>query len=317
MTNTAVNTHTTANTTTGTTDAAATPDTATGDRLLIGGDLPVRRIGFGAMRLADGPGAPTGAQAPVWTAPADRAAAVALLRRAVEAGVDLIDTADAYALGANEELVAEALSPYRDGVVVATKVGVVRSGPTEWVPLGHPAYLRQQAELSLRRLRVDRIDLLHLHRIDPAYPLEDQIGALRQLQEEGKVRHIGLSEVTVEQIREASRIAPIASVQNLYNLATRDHEEVVDHTAERGIAFLPFFPIAMGAHAAPDGPLAAVARELGATPAQTALAWLLRRSPTMLPIPGTTSAAHLVENVAAARLALTEEQFARIAAVSS
>ncbi|WP_329115867.1 aldo/keto reductase [Streptomyces sp. NBC_01465] len=278
----------------------------------LGGDLPVRRIGYGTMRLADGPGAPTGAEAPIWTAPADRDAAIALLRTAVEAGVNLIDTADAYALGAGEELIADALHPYRDGVVVATKVGVVRPGPTEWVPLGHPAYLRQQAELSLRRLRTDRIDLLHLHRIDPNYPLAEQIGALKQLQEEGKVRHIGLSEVTVEQIEEAETIAPVASVQNLYNLATRDHEAVVDHTAAKGIAFLPFFPVAMGAHTGPDSPVAAVAKEIGATPSQTALAWLLHRSPTVVPIPGTSSAAHLRENAGALQVTLTEDQFRRL-----
>ncbi|MEU5978278.1 aldo/keto reductase [Streptomyces sp. NPDC047315] len=279
----------------------------------IGGDLPVRRIGFGTMRLADGPGAPTGAKAPVWTAPSDRPAAIALLRRAVELGVRLVDTADAYALGAGEELVAEALHPYGDEVAVATKVGVLRPGPTEWVPLGHPAYLRQQAELSLRRLRTDRIDLLHLHRIDPAFPLAEQIGALRRLREEGKVRHIGLSEVSVEQLVEAERIAPIASVQNLYNLAARDHEAVVDHTAARGIAFLPFFPIAMGDHAGADGLLAAVAKDIGATPSQTALAWLLHRSPTMIPIPGTSSLAHLRENTEALAIRLTDEQFTRIA----
>ncbi|WP_199550513.1 aldo/keto reductase [Streptomyces sp. N35] len=282
----------------------------------IGGDLPVRRIGYGAMRLADAPGDPTGPEARIWTAPADRDAAIALLRTAVEQGVQLIDTADAYALGAGEELIAEALHPYRDDLVIATKVGVVRPSPTEWVPLGHPAYLRQQTELSLRRLRTDRIDLLQLHRLDPAYPVAEQLGALKQLQEEGKVRHIGLSEVTVEQIREAQETASVASVQNLYNLATRDHEDVVTYTAGQGIAFIPFFPVAMGAHAAPGGPLDTIARELGATAAQTALAWLLHRSPTVLPIPGTTSAAHLAENTGALEVALDDEQFARIGAAT-
>jgi aryl-alcohol dehydrogenase-like predicted oxidoreductase len=278
----------------------------------IGGDLEVRRIGYGAMRLANAPHERSGTTAPIWTAPTDRADAVRLLRRAAELGVNLFDTADAYALGANEELLAEALHPYRDGVVIATKAGVLRPSPTEWITHGHPAYLRQQAELSLRRLRTDRIDLFQLHRVDPDYPLEDQIGALRRLQEEGKVRHIGLSEVSVEELTAASAIAPIASVQNVYNLAARGHDPVIDHTAGAGIAFLPYFPVAMGAHAADDGPLAAVAAELGATRAQTALAWLLHRAPNVVPIPGTSSPAHLAENTAALALALGEEQFKRI-----
>ncbi|WP_327356806.1 aldo/keto reductase [Streptomyces sp. NBC_01304] len=283
----------------------------------LGGDLPVRRVGYGTMRLADAPGGPTGAEAHIWTAPADRQAAISVLRSAVELGVNLIDTADAYALGAGEELIAEALHPYREDLVIATKVGVLRPSPTEWVPLGHPAYLRQQAELSLRRLRTDRIDLLQLHRLDPDFPIADQVGALKQLQEEGKVRHIGLSEVTAPQLAEAERTAPIASVQNLYNLAARDHEDVVEYAAGRGIAFIPFFPIAMGAHAGPDSPLAEVAREAGATPSQIALAWLLHRSPTILPIPGTTSPAHLAENTAALDVTLTDEQFARISAATA
>ncbi|GAA3910949.1 aldo/keto reductase [Streptomyces gulbargensis] len=278
----------------------------------LGGDLPVRRVGYGAMRLADGPDDPRGPEARIWTAPADRAAAVKLLQTAAEAGVTLFDTADAYALGAGEDLLAEALRPYGDEVAVATKVGVVRPSPTEWVPLGHPAYLRQQAELSLRRLRTERIDLLYLHRIDENYPLAEQVGALRLLQEEGKVRHIGLSEVTVAQLEEAEAVAPVAAVQNLYNLADRGHEAVLDHTAGRGIAFVPFFPIAMGGHAGPDGPVAAVAREVGATPSQTALAWLLHRAPHVLPIPGTTSERHLRENLGALGVRLTPEQFARL-----
>ncbi|MBF6237329.1 aldo/keto reductase [Nocardia otitidiscaviarum] len=283
----------------------------------LGGDLRVNRIGFGTMRLAAPPEPDVDpGMGRIWRAPADRDAAVAVLRRAVELGANLIDTADSYALGENEELVAAALRPYREDVVVATKVGVVRPGPLEWVPLGHPAYLRQQAELSLRRLGLDRIDLLQLHRIDPNFPLAEQIGALKQLVDEGKVRHIGLSEASVAQLREAAAITPIASVQNLYNLGDRHHEDVVDYTAAQGIAFIPFFPVAMGAHAAPDGPVAAVAAEVGATPAQTALAWLLRRSPTVLPIPGTTSLAHLEENLAAARVTLNDEQFERLSAVA-
>lgn len=286
-------------------------DTTADQVFSLGGELPVRRIGFGTMRLTDERPADPSA-APVWRGPADRDGALAVLRAAVDLGVDLIDTADAYALGESEELVAEALHPYREGVVVATKVGVVRPAPDAWVPLGHPAYLRQQAELALRRLRVDRLDLLQLHRIDPEYPLADQIGALAQLRDEGKVRHIGLSEATAEQLREADAITPIASVQNMYNLGFRQHEAVLDYATERGIAFIPFFPVAMGAHAGPDGPVAEIAREVGATPAQTALAWLLHRSPVVLPIPGTTSAAHLRENVEALEVRLNAEQFARL-----
>ncbi|WP_436771764.1 aldo/keto reductase [Yinghuangia sp. YIM S09857] len=282
----------------------------------LGGDLTIRRIGFGAMRLADGPERPPDpAAAPIWRPPADRAAAVAVLRKAVELGVNLVDTADAYALGGNEELVAEALHPYGDSVSIATKVGVVRPAPDAWIPLGHPAYLRQQAELALRRLRVERLDLLYLHRLDPAYPVAEQVGALGQLREEGKVRHIGLSEVAVDQLREAAETAPIAAVQNLYNLATRGHDDVVDYAAGHGIAFVPFFPIAMGAHAGPDGPVAEVAREIGATPAQTALAWLLRRTDTVVPIPGTSSEGHLRENIAALEVALDDDQFARLSAL--
>ncbi|GAB2633352.1 aldo/keto reductase [Nocardia goodfellowii] len=289
-----------------------------GTSFLLGGELKVSRIGYGAMRLAAAPepGAEPG-PAHIWRAPVDREAARAVLRTAVESGVNLIDTADAYALGENEELVAEALHPYRDGVVIATKVGLARPAPAEWVPVGNPAYLRQQAELSLRRLKLDRIDLLQLHRIDPSVPLADQIGALRQLREEGKVRHIGLSEVTVQQLREAEAITPIASVQNMYNLAERGHEAVVDYAAEHDIAFIPFFPVAGGGHAGSDSPVAAVAKEIGATPAQTALAWLLRRSPTILPIPGTTSLAHLAENLAAGEVRLSDEQFERLSALAS
>ncbi|MFB7716467.1 aldo/keto reductase [Nocardia sp. NPDC056100] len=283
----------------------------------LGGSLPVNRIGYGTMRLAAAPepGYDAG-MGHIWRAPADREAAIAVLRRAVELGVNLIDTADSYALGENEELVAEALHPYRDDVVIATKVGVVRPSPTEWVPLGHPAYLRQQAELGLRRLKLDHIDLLQLHRVDPHVPLEDQIGALRQLVDEGKVRHIGLSEVGVDELRAAQEITPITSVQNMYNLGARQHEDVVDYTAAQGIAFIPFFPVAMGAHAAADGPLAAVAAELGATTAQTSLAWLLRRADNILPIPGTTSIAHLEENIAATAVRLSDAQFERLSAIA-
>ncbi len=270
----------------------------------IGGDLPVTRIGFGAMRLAD---------ADIWHGPADRAGAVAVLRRAVELGANVIDTADVYALGDNERLIAEALHPYADGLVIATKAGEVRPSPADWIPLGRPEYLRQQAELSLRRLRLERIALFYLHRVDPAVPLADQVGALKELQDEGKIRHIGLSEVTVDQIREAQRVAPIAAVQNHYNLAERHHEAVLDYAEEQGIAFFPFFPIAIGRHAAGEGVPAEVAREVGATPAQVALAWLLHRSKVIVPIPGTSSIAHLEENMRALDVRLSEEQIERLA----
>ncbi|MBB2910854.1 aryl-alcohol dehydrogenase-like predicted oxidoreductase [Streptosporangium becharense] len=269
------------------------------ETLLLGGDLPVRRLGFGAMRL-------TGPEA--WGPPADRQAAVAVVRRAVELGVTFIDTADAYGPGISEEIIAEALHPYPDGVVVATKAGQSRPSQAEWKPLGRPEYLRQQAELSLRRLRVERLDLFQLHRVDPQVPLADQVGALKQLQDQGKIRHIGLSEVTVAQIKQARDIADIVSVQNRYNLTARGYEEVLHHCAREGIAFIPWEPIADGAHAEAGGPLAALARDLGATPAQLSLAWLLHHSPALLPIPGTSRVSHLEENLAAADIELTPEQ---------
>ncbi|WP_214404959.1 aldo/keto reductase [Pseudonocardia lacus] len=264
--------------------------------LTIGGDLPVHRLGFGAMRLTGGP---------------DRATGIATARRAVELGVTLIDTADSYDLGQNEELLAEALHPYPAGVVVATKGGQVNLG-RQWIPLGRPEYLRQQAELSLRRLRVERIDLYQLHRVDPTVPLADQVGALRLLQEQGKVRHIGLSEVGLAQLVEAERIAPIAAVQNRYNLADRASEDVLEHCTRRGIAFLPWLPVAPLVRGG-AGAVDAVAARLGATPAQVSLAWLLHRSPVVAPIPGTSSMAHLEENVAAAGLTLDEQDMAELA----
>jgi pyridoxine 4-dehydrogenase len=263
----------------------------------LGGDLPVHRLGFGAMRLTGDPDR------------LDRAGAVAIARRAVELGVSFLDTADSYDLGDNERLLAEALHPYRPGVVVATKGGQVNLGH-DWIPLGRPEYLRQQAELSLRRLRLDRIDLYQLHRVDPAVPLADQVGALRRLQDEGKVRHVGLSEVSVEQLVEAERITPIAAVQNRYNLAHRGSEDVLAHCERRGIAFVPWLPVAPVTAAGPGDPVSAVAARLGATRAQVALAWLLHRSPVVVPIPGTSSRAHLEENVAAADLRLTTADLA-------
>lgn len=258
--------------------------------ITLGKDLHVHRLGFGAMRL-------TGE--PAWL---DRATAKAIARRAVELGVTFIDTADSYDFGDNEELLAEALHPYPPDVVIATKGGQINLG-RRWIPLGRPEYLRQQAELSLRRLRRDHLDLYQLHRIDPALPLADQIGALRVLQEEGKVRYVGLSEVTVPQIEEAETITPIVSVQNRYNLTDRASEDVLDHCEHRGIAFIPWFPVAPLTRSA-HGPLDAIAARLGVSRTQVALAWLLHRSPVMVPIPGTSSLAHLEENVAAAAIDL-------------
>lgn len=296
-----------------------TPDTTASaeESFLLGGELPVRRIGLGTMRLTDATGDGTQAGAHIWRAPADPSAAIALLRHAVDAGVQLIDTADAYALGQSEELIAQALHPYPAGVVIATKIGNLRPSPTEWVPLGHPGYLKQQAELSLRRLRVETIDLLQLHRLDPAYPIADQVGALAELRERGKVKHIGLSEVTVAQLEDARQVTPIAAVQNLYNLTARDHDPVIDHTAAAGIAFIPFFPLAIGEHTRAVGVVQQVATELGAPPGQVALAWLLHRAANVLPIPGTTDIAHLDQNLAAAGVRLTPEQYERIATAPS
>jgi pyridoxine 4-dehydrogenase len=268
----------------------------------IGGDLPVFRLGFGAMRL-------TGAPAML-----DRATAISIARRAVDIGVNFIDTADSYDLGQNEELLAEALHPYPSGLVIATKGGQVNIGRA-WIPLGRPEYLRQQAELSLRRLRVDHIDLYQLHRIDPAVPLADQIGALRLLQDEGKVRHVGLSEVSTGQLAEARKITPIASVQNRYNLTDRASEDVLRYCEQHGVAFIPWLPVAPIATATATGPLAAAARRLDATPAQVALAWLLRHSSSMVPIPGTASRAHLEENVAAAALSLSADDYAQLTGI--
>jgi aryl-alcohol dehydrogenase-like predicted oxidoreductase len=269
----------------------------------IGGDQPVVRLGYGSMRLT-GPG--------IWGEPADHDEAIRVLRRAVELGVNLIDTADSYGPYVAEELIREALHPYPDDLVIATKAGLVRTGPGEWHSVGRPEYLRQEAEMSMRRLGVERIDVFQLHRVDPDVPLEEQVGVFAELQREGKVRHVGLSNVSVEQIRRAQAIAPIATVQNRYNLADRASEDVLDYCAAEGIGFIPWFPMATGALARPGGPLDAVAQDTGATPAQLALAWLLRRAPVVLPIPGTSSVAHLEDNVGGAGVRLDDEQFAAL-----
>ncbi|HEX8095550.1 aldo/keto reductase [Jatrophihabitans sp.] len=263
----------------------------------------VHRLGFGAMRIT-GPG--------IWGEPADRAECVAVLRRAVELGVDFIDTADSYGPGISEEIIAEALHPYADDVLIATKAGLTRQGPDQWTPVGRPAYLRQQAELSLRRLRLERIELFQLHRIDAEVPLADQVGELKALQDEGKVGAIGLSEVSVAQIEEAREVADIATVQNLYNLTNRQSEDVLRYCEAEGIGFIPWFPIAAGDLAGPGGPVDHVVQATGATPSQVALAWLLARSPVMLPIPGTSKLSHLEENLGGAGLRLSDEQVAEL-----
>jgi pyridoxine 4-dehydrogenase len=263
----------------------------------IGGDLPVHRLGFGAMQLT-GPG--------VWGEPDNRAEAIAVLRRAIELGVNLIDTADSYGPYVSEELIREALHPYPKGLVIATKAGLARTGPSRWIPLGRPEYLRQACEMSLRRLGVERIDLFQLHRIDPKVPADDQFGVLRDLQKEGKIRHVGLSEINVAEIEAARRIVPIATVQNQYNLAYRNSEDVLDYCTRKSIGFIPWFPLATGDLAKPHGALIKIAKVLGATPAQVALAWLLKKSPVMLPIPGTSKVKHLEENAAAAFINLDD-----------
>jgi pyridoxine 4-dehydrogenase len=264
---------------------------------VIGDDLPIHRLGFGTMQLT-GPG--------VWGEPADRAEALAVLRRAVELGINLIDTADSYGPYVAEELIHEALHPYPAGLVIATKAGLLRTGPNQWVPLGRPAYLRQECEMSLRRLRVERIDLFQLHRIDPTVPADDQFGLLRELQKEGKIRHVGLSEVAVADIEAARRIIPIVTVQNRYNLVDRGSEAVLDYCTRENIGFIPWFPLATGNLAKAGGKLALVVERLGARPAQVAIAWLLRKSPVMLPIPGTSKVKHLEENTTAALLELDD-----------
>jgi len=285
------------------TDSKATPAAAS-DTFKIGGDLPVHRLGFGAMRIT-GRG--------VWGEPRDPAEARRLLRRVVELGITLIDTADAYGPEVSERLIAEALHPYSPELVIATKGGLTRSGPEQWAPVGRPEYLRQCVEMSLRRLRVDRIDLYQLHRIDPKVPAAESLGALKELQQAGKIRHIGLSEVSVKEIEQARKTVAIVSVQNLYNLGNRQSEAVLDYCAKHSLGFIPWFPLAAGDMARPGSALDRVARHHGATVAQLALAWLLQRSPVMLPIPGTSSLTHLEENQGAAALRLSGREWSEIA----
>jgi pyridoxine 4-dehydrogenase len=263
------------------------------------GDKTVFRLGYGAMQIT-GKG--------VWGPPKDHAESIRVLKRTVELGVNLIDTADSYGPYVSEELIKEALHPYKADVVIATKAGLTRTGPGQWHPVGRPEYLRQECEMSLRRLGLDVIDLFQLHRIDPKVPADEQFGLLRDLQKEGKVRHVGLSEVSVDNIKAARMIVPIATVQNKYNLTDRASEAVLTYCTAEGIGFIPWFPIASGKLAETGGPVDRAAKADHATPAQVALAWLLAKSPMMLPIPGTSTVKHLEENCAAAGVRLTESQ---------
>ncbi len=271
----------------------------------LGGDLTVHRLGYGAMRLT-GRG--------IWGDPPDRDVARQVLRRARDLGVDFIDTADSYGPFVSEDLIREALHPYAQGMVIATKGGLTRTGPDQWPVLGRPEYLRQCVEMSLRRLGVEQIDLWQLHRIDPAVPREDQFATMRELQDAGKIRHLGLSEVTVEEIEAARQVFDVVSVQNLYNLTNRQSEPQLEYCEANGIAFIPWFPVASGGLARPGGVLDVISKETGHTAAQLALAWLLRRSPVILPIPGTGSVAHLEENCASVDVALSDEQYEALTA---
>lgn len=268
----------------------------------------MHRLGFGAMRIT-GEG--------VWGDPADPAECLAVLRRAIELGINFIDTADSYGPFVSERLIAEALHPYPDDLIIATKAGLRRPGPDEWESDGRPKHLRERCEGSLQRLKLERIDLFQLHRIDTKVPMEDQIGTLLELREEGKIRHIGLSEVTIKQIAAAREIAPIATVQNRYNLSDRGSEAVLAYCTRENIGFIPWFPLATGKLARPGGPVARAAERLGAQPSQVALAWLLRKSPVVLPIPGTSKVAHLESNTEAALLELDEALMEELAEVGS
>jgi pyridoxine 4-dehydrogenase len=266
---------------------------------LIGNNLRVTRLGFGSMRITG-----TG----IWGEPADRAEAIRVLRRAVDLGVNFIDTADSYGPGVSEAIIAEALRPYPAGLVIATKGGFDRPGPNQWIENGTPEHLQSACEGSLRRLHLERIDLYQLHRIDPKVPAEDQLGTLKDLQVQGKIKHIGLSEVSVRQIEHARTIVPVVSVQNRYSIADRGSEDVLEYCEKEKIGFIPWFPLAAGRVSGAEGPVSRVAARIKASPAQVALAWLLARSPVMLPIPGTSRVAHLEENVAAAGLKIDDSK---------
>jgi aryl-alcohol dehydrogenase-like predicted oxidoreductase len=266
----------------------------------LGGDLTINRIGYGAMRIT-GEG--------IWGPPKDHAGAIKVLQKAVELGVNFIDTADSYGPYISEELIAEALAPYKSGLVIATKAGLVRTGPNKWLPVGRPEYLEQQVHMSLRRLKTDVLDLWQLHRIDPKVPVEESLAPILKLQKEGKIKHIGLSEVTPEEIERARKVATIVSVQNEYNIGQRKSEATLEYCEKHNIAFIPWFPVAAGKLANPGGPLDTAAKQHNATVSQLSLAWLLHRSPVILPIPGTTSITHLEENVKSADVELSDSEW--------
>lgn len=286
-----------------TTSGIAAVNAAASGTFALGGDLEVNRLGFGAMRLT-GEG--------IWGEPKDAEEAKRVLRRGVEIGVNFIDTADAYGPDVSERLIGEALSPYAKGVVIATKGGLTRQGPNAWLPVGRPEYLEQQVEMSLRLLKLERIDLWQLHRIDPKVPVEESLGKIAELQKAGKIRHVGLSEVKPNEIEQARKVVEIVSVQNKYNIGDRAHDDVVDYCTEHKIAFIPWFPVAAGKLAKPGGTLDEAARKNGVTVSQLSLAWLLRRSPVILPIPGTSSVKHLEENVAAGDVKLSDAEWSEI-----
>lgn len=277
--------------------------TAVAKTFKLGGELEIHRLGFGAMRIT-GKG--------VWGPPADPENAKALLRRVVELGVDFIDTADSYGPAVSEPLIGEALAPYSKGTIIATKGGLTRQGPDRWLPVARPEYLVQQLEMSLRWLKKETIDLWQLHRIDPKVPVEESLGAMVKLKEQGKIRYIGLSEVSVDEIKQARKVTEIVSVQNRYNISDRASEDVLDYCTKEGIAFIPWYPVAAGALARPGGKLDTIAKKHGATVSQLSLAWLLQRSPVMLPIPGTSSIQHLEENLKAADLTLSDAEMAEL-----
>ncbi|TAN03961.1 MAG: oxidoreductase [Rhodanobacteraceae bacterium] len=278
----------------------STPNAGRAGTFLLGSKLPIHRLGYGAMRV-------TGAG--VWGEPDDRAECLRTLRRVPELGINFIDTADSYGPAVSEPILREALYPYPDGLVIATKGGQVRPGPSEWIPLGRPEYLIQQVKMSLRWLGVEQIALWQLHRIDPKVPRDEQFGAIKVMLDEGLIRFAGLSEVTVEEIEAAQKVFPVASVQNHYSATYRVYEDVLDYCEARGIGFIPWYPLSGGSLTKPDSPLSEIARRHQASPTQIAIAWLLKRSPAMLPIPGTSNRAHLEENVAAADIELSDEEF--------
>ena len=282
---------------------STTLNAAASGTFALGGDLHINRLGFGAMRITgDG----------IWGEPKDIEGAKRVLRRAVELGVNFIDTADSYGPEVSERLIGEALSPYQAGVVIATKAGLTRQGPNKWLPVGRPEYLQQEVEMSLRRLKLERLDLWQLHRIDPKVPVEESLGVIKELQKQGKIRHVGLSEVKPHEIDQARKVIEIVSVQNKYNIGDRAHEDVVDYCTKNNIGFIPWFPVAAGKLAQAGGPLDAAAKKHGVTVGQLSIAWLLHRSPVILPIPGTSSVAHLEENVAAGAVTLSDAEWREI-----